>query len=231
MRFFPAMLGAVLITTAVFLFMQGLIKVQQNTGERLEVFQQVEIFRQPPPPEQPPEPERPPEESQQPEPQMEALALSVPTALPVPKLEVPALDLAVGDIEIAAIGDQFSAPLSGSGIGAGTTILDGKGKDAQGFIEVIPFTTRKPNVPELAWRNKVSGWVLVAFNVTPQGYTRNIRVLDANPRGVFEEKVVKAVEDWRYSVKSSGAVPKNLVMTQKVEVQWQDYSLNIDYLD
>lgn len=231
MRFLPALLGALLITAAVFLLMQKLIRSQQDNVEPLEVMKPIEIFRQPPPPEKKLEPEQLPEESEQLEPRMEPLALSPPTALPKPRLEVPALDLAVGEIEIEAIGAEFSAPLSGGSSASGASILDGTGTDASGFVEVVPFTTRKPNVPELAWRNKVSGWVLVAFNVTPQGHARNVRVLDANPRGIFEEKVIKAVEDWRYSVSYKGSAPQNLVMTQKVEVNWKDYPLNIDYLD
>ena len=111
---------------------------------------------------------------------------------------MPALDLAVGDLQVQAVGDSWKAPLGADGIGIG-----GGGQDARGFIEVIPYNTRKPNVPDVAWQNKISGWVLVAFTVTPEGRTRNVRVLDARPRGVFEEKVISAVEDWQYSVSFS----------------------------
>ena len=97
---------------------------------------------------------------------------------------------------------------------------------------MIPFNTRQPNVPDVAWQNKISGWVLVAFNVTPDGNTRNIRVLDAKPRGVFEEKVVAAVDDWTYRVTFSGeAAAGNIVLTQKIEVSWESYPQNMPNVD
>ncbi len=105
------------------------------------------------------------------------------------------------------------------------------GQDARGFVEVVPIDTRRPNVPEVAWQNKVDGWVLVAFSVTPQGRTRNIRVLDASPRGVFEEKVVSAVADWRYDVTFAGSVKSDVVVTQKVAVQWRNYAQNLPNVD
>ncbi|AQA19148.1 hypothetical protein BST95_13755 [Halioglobus japonicus] len=98
-------------------------------------------------------------------------------------------------------------------------------------MEVVPYNTRKPNVPEVAWENKISGWVLVAFTVTPEGATRNVRILDARPRGVFEEKVIAAVEDWRYTLSFKGKQRSNLVLTQRVEVHWEDYPQNLPNVD
>jgi TonB family protein len=230
MRFFPALLGALLITTAVFLFMQSLIEGQQRNEIPVTVFDSIEVFREKPKPEEKP-PEKVPEETPEPEPEMAELAPSPLPSMAKTQLQMPALDLDMGDIKVDAVGNQWGAPLSGSGAESIAQIIDGHGSDAQGFIEIIPFSTRKPSVPELAWRNKISGWVLVAFNLTPEGETRNVRVLDASPRGVFEEKVLSAVGDWRYSIRSKGPVPRNLAMTQKVEVQWEDYPMNIPNVD
>ncbi len=111
------------------------------------------------------------------------------------------------------------------------TIIEGTGNNAQAYVEVVPIGTRMPNVPELAWKNKINGWVLVAFNVRQSGRTENIRVLDASPRGVFEEKVVAAVEDWLYSVKYFGELDGEIILTQKVEVEWRNYPNNFLSLD
>ena len=155
------------------------------------------------------------------------MAVSPPTPEPATDLELPALDLGVGDINIQAVGTKWSAPL---GVG-GVKFSGGGGVDAQGFVEVVPFNTRRPNVPEVAWQNKIDGWVLVAFSVTPQGNTRNVRVLDARPRGVFEEKVVAAVEDWNYRVSFSSKVKSDVLLTQKVEVLWKYYPQNLPNVD
>jgi protein TonB len=228
MRFFPALCGAFLITIAVFLFMQSLIQRGRDEGARIIVHQDVQILRRE---EHEEEPEPEPDTPQVPpdEPQMDALPnmeVSPPSPQPATDLELPALDLGMGDIKVQAGSGGWSAPLA-----AGDIAVIAGGKDAQGFVEVVPFNTRRPNVPEVAWQNKINGWVLVAFNVTPQGDTRNIRVLDAKPRGVFEEKVIAAVEDWTYRVSFSGQAKGNLVLTQKVEVQWENYSLNMPNVD
>ena len=189
MRFFPALAGALLITVAVFMFMQSLIEGGRDEAVQLPVYSDVTVFRQEREQEEPePEDEAPQEPTE--EPAMGALDMaevSPPTPKPATNLELPALELGVGDINIQTVGDSWSGPLA-----AGTVSIGGGGTDAQGFVEVIPYNTRRPNVPEVAWQNKVNGWVLVAFSVSPEGETRNVRVLDANPRGVFEEKVVAA---------------------------------------
>jgi periplasmic protein TonB len=227
MRFFPALVGALSITIAIFLFMQSLIERGKDEGIQLAVYTNVEVFRQQREQEEPePEQETPREPAE--EPAMDALTVtpvSPSTPEPASDLELPKLDFGVGDINIQAVGKSWSGPLA-----SGTVNLGG-GADAQGFIEVIPYNTRRPNVPEVAWQNKVNGWVLVAFSVSPEGKTRNVRVLDANPRGVFEEKVVAAVEDWLYSVKFYGKGRSDVILTQKVEVRWENFPQNLPYVD
>jgi len=228
MRFFPALFGALLITVAVFLFMQSLIQRGKEEGVQIAVHQDVQILRQEKPEEEPePEqdtPEEPPEEPQMDT--LEVMAASPPAPQPAAEFDLPALDLGVGDINIQAAGKRWSAPLE-----AGSVSVNAGGKDAQGFVEVVPFNTRRANVPEVAWQNKISGWVLVAFSVTAQGHTRNVRVLDAKPRGVFEEKVIAAVEDWTYRVNFSGKAARSVVLTQKVEVSWEDFPHNMPNVD
>lgn len=227
LRLVPAFIGALLVSVAVFLFMQSLIRYSADNSEQLPVYNDVQVFH--------PEPEKPePEEKEdvveppREEPALEPLAVSTPPTTPQPSvdLEMPALDIGVGDIAIGPVGKGWSAPLA-----PGAITVDKGGQDARGFIEVVPFNTRRPNVPEVAWKNKINGWVLVAFSVTPQGKTSNIRVLDARPRGVFEEKVIAAVNDWSYRVSFSGKLTGDIVLTQKVEVQWQNFPQNLPNVD
>jgi periplasmic protein TonB len=225
LRLLPAFTGALIISLAVFLFMRELIASGQSEDVQLAVYQNVQILRQKPEDEKPPE-KQTPEPEAAPEPMMESLQVAPPAPQPKQALELPALELSVGDIDFQAVGENFSAPLGAEGVS-----IPGGGQDAQGFVEVVPYNTRRPNVPDVAWQNKISGWVLVAFTVTPQGKTRDVRILDARPRGVFEEKVIAAVEDWQYSVNFSGKSSSNLVLTQRVEVRWQDFPNNIPNVD
>ena len=227
MRFFPAFVGALIITVAVFLFMQSLIERGKEEGVQLVLHKGIEIFH-PEPEEEHRETEEDVIEEPPEEPVMDALDLtapSPPTPEPSTELELPTLDIGLGDINIRAMGENWTAPMGSAGVP-----VAGRG-DAQGFVEVIPFNTRRTNVPEAAWQNKVDGWVLVAFSVTPQGNTRDARVLDANPRGVFEEKVLAAVADWQYQLNFSSRAKGDLILTQKVEVRWRNYPQNIPNVD
>lgn len=230
MRFAIALAGALLITVLIFLFMRSLIEAGREEGVQLVVHENVQILREQEPEEEEPEetddsPEEPPEEPAM-EP-LDTIRVTPPTPQPADQLEIPALDLAVGDIKIRAPGDRWSAPLGAGAVAVGT----GVGQDARGYVEVVPFNTRRPNVPEVAWQNRIDGWVLVAFTVTPEGRTRDIRVLDARPRGVFEESVIAAVEDWRYRLEFSTRNPYSVTLTQKVEVEWKHYPQNLPNVD
>jgi protein TonB len=221
------LLGGLLITVAVFLFMQSLIKSRQQQDVVLPLHTVVDITRDEPEPEEP-EPEEAEPEEPLAEPTMAPLEIAAPTPTPALDLEIPALDLAMGEISVQAAGERWNGPV---GAGAGAVNLSGGGEDAQGFIEVIPYDTRRPNVPDVAYQNKTSGWVLVAFRVTADGGTRDVRVLDANPRGVFEEKVVAAVSDWKYRVNFYGGASGSVVLTQKVDVSWENYPQNMPNVD
>ena len=231
MRFLLSLLGGLLVTIAIFLFMQSLIKTRQQQDIVLPLHSVVEILREEPPEPEPEPEEQEPEETPE-EPLMESLTVAPLTSQPAADLEIPALDLAMGEISIQAAGERWNGPVgSGSGPGGAVNLDGGGGEDAQGFIEVVPYDTRRPNIPEVAYQNKVNGWVLVTFRVTDQGTTRDVRVLDANPRGVFEEKVVAAVSDWKYKVNFYGGATGTVALTQKVEVRWENYPQNMPNVD
>lgn len=227
MRFPVALAGAVCITVAIFLFMQSLIESGQQ-AELVLPLQQIVAVREPEPEREQPEPEEQPPEEPLEEPIMESLQVAAPTPEPAPDLDIPALDLGIGDIRIQAAGSRWNGPVGRAGIAVPS---GGGGEDAQGYIEVIPFDTRRPNVPDVAWENRISGWVLVEFRVTANGSTRDVRVLDANPRGVFEDKVVAAVSDWRYNVNFHDKPLTAVVLTQRVEVSWENYPDNMPNVD
>ena len=56
-----------------------------------------------------------------------------------------------------------------------------------------------PDYPESALAQKIAGSVLVQFTVDVNGETRDIRVLEANPPGVFDRAATNAIRRWRYS--------------------------------
>ena len=56
----------------------------------------------------------------------------------------------------------------------------------------------KPIYPRKAKRAKVEGWVELEFNITKKGETSNIKVIHAEPEGVFERSAIKAIKNWKY---------------------------------
>lgn len=223
MRFLLSVVFALVITLCLFLFMIGLVANKQNQVEVDQTMSYVDLI-QPLPPKLEPEPEQQPEMPKQsePEPVMDVQPITAPGPL-----ENPAMNLAVSHLEPSDL--NISAPTAtwSSSIGSAGLSL---GEKNSGYIEVVPLGTRRPNIPEIAWQNKIDGWVLVAFTLTPQGKTRNVRVLDSHPRGIFEEKVIKAVEDWIYDMRSLD-VKGDIILTQRIELFWKDYPQNNLRLD
>jgi protein TonB len=56
----------------------------------------------------------------------------------------------------------------------------------------------EPVYPLGAWRARIEGWVQVEYTVTAQGATRDVEVVAAEPRGVFEAAATEAVARWRF---------------------------------
>ena len=214
--------AAGVIALALFLFMIGLVANKQDFIEVDQTLTFVDLIEPPPEPEKeepPPEPE--PEPAQE-EPQLTPEPVATPLVIDAPALDLPAAELAPGGLEIAAPAATWSSSVSSENLNLGD--------QGSGYVEIIPLGTRKPNIPEIAWKNKIDGWVLVAFTLTPEGRTKNVRILDSYPRGIFEEKTIKAVEDWLYDMRDV-RVKGEIILTQRIELKWKDYPNNNLRLD
>ena len=220
-----AFIVAMLVTLAIFLFMQHLISSDQTTLDTIELAAVVEIYRAPPKHEEiepEPEPEKVTEALD--EPKMDSVVTSVAEPIASVDQVMPSVNIGSISVNVGAVDGQWSLPVSGQALG----VLD-SGKDSKGYVEVVPYATRQPNIPEIALQNKINGWVLVVFSVTTSGHTSNVRILDANPKGIFEEEVQRAVGFWRYNVSALKDYTGDMVLTQKVELYWKDYPDNITY--
>ena len=61
-----------------------------------------------------------------------------------------------------------------------------------------PLSAPDPVYPAAALRNGTRGWVELEFTVTPAGAVTDLRVVGAEPRGVFEEAATTALAQWRF---------------------------------
>ena len=100
-------------------------------------------------------------------------------AVPLPTVPSPG-DIPLADIDFKALvpGDVFDADQ-----------LD---------KPLIPVSRVPPFYPIHARRASIEGWVEVSFLVNEDGRVTDVRVIDAQPPGVFEDSVRQTVNRWRF---------------------------------
>jgi protein TonB len=64
--------------------------------------------------------------------------------------------------------------------------------------EFSRVSTTQPDYPDSARRTGTEGWVRLEFTVNERGQVRDIVVVGAEPRGVFEDAASAALARWRF---------------------------------
>ncbi len=82
------------------------------------------------------------------------------------------------------------------------------------------IVNRDPVYPAQALRNGVRGWVELEFTIAPNGTVRDIQVVSAEPRGVFDSAASDAVAAWRFRprVVNGQAVAQRSTVTMRFDV-------------
>jgi protein TonB len=83
------------------------------------------------------------------------------------------------------------------------------------------LTATEPVYPPAALRDRVEGWVEVDFTVTEAGVVREIDIVAAEPRGIFEAAATAAVGEWRFRprVVNGRPVPQRSSVTLRFNVE------------
>jgi TonB family C-terminal domain len=71
--------------------------------------------------------------------------------------------------------------------------------------------------PTAAMRARQEGWVLVSFTVDPNGRTSDIKVVDAQPRRVFDRAAIDAVQRYEFTPAKKDGVAVAIVKQQRIE--------------
>ena len=82
-----------------------------------------------------------------------------------------------------------------SGVGKGMKLASGSDRD------VIPLVRIPPEYPQRAATRGVEGWVIVQFTITAAGTVKDAKVVNADPKGIFDDAAIKAILRWRYNPK------------------------------
>ncbi len=73
-----------------------------------------------------------------------------------------------------------------------------------------------PRYPTQAQRLHVEGYVVVRFTVTSEGRTSNIKVVEAQPRHVFERAATDAIERWEFKPATRAGQPVDSTLTNRI---------------
>ncbi len=111
--------------------------------------------------------------------------MNTPQPLSIPSMDVPVDAGALGlNINISAVDVQAPqiAQVSSS-------------------QQAMPLYRVDPNYPAKARKRRAEGFVIIKFNIDPQGKPIDLEVIDANPKRLFEQEAIKALKKWRYQPK------------------------------
>lgn len=93
---------------------------------------------------------------------------------------------------LASPGIDAHASIGGLAIGQGLS-LGGSDRD------VMPLVRVNPEYPPRAQSRGIQGWVLMQFTISAAGTVKDAKVVEADPKGVFDDAALKAVARWKYA--------------------------------
>lgn len=186
-RFLVSILLGAAVTFALFSFMAFLIASgARNDEEKLENIV-VEVNTTPPKssaeqrrrvPPPPPPPPKTPPKPQAPEPEANTADGGISFNMP--------------GVQMAGVDAGMSAP--GSGFG----------KDG----DATPIVRIEPKYPVQAARDGKEGWVRLSFTINEIGGVEDVKVIEAQPKRIFDKEARRALRKWKYKPKVVDGKPQ-----------------------
>lgn len=95
--------------------------------------------------------------------------------------------------------------------------------DVYGIGEIdnplTPISQVPPVYPMRARRRGIEGWVKVKILVTEQGLVNKVEILEAKPKDVFEQSVIRCISSWRFSPGTVQGVPVKTWVATKIRFE------------
>lgn len=79
------------------------------------------------------------------------------------------------------------------------------------------ITRVNPSYPSRALRQQVSGWVELEFTITVAGDVRDVSVVNAEPRRIFDRAATRALEAWKFKPKIENGQAVATTARQRLE--------------
>jgi len=208
LRYLSALILGVLISLGLFFLMQSLIDSgEQNTnasseGQIMEFIRiredetlSIKDRRKPQKPKPPKEPPPPPKL---------IVEKQVKPTMNRIKIEIPNIDLP----SIAGGG-----PFLGNW--AGNPLAEG---------DVLPIVRIDPQWPREALVEGIEGYVVVEVTIGADGSVKDVRVIQAEPRRMFDRNVIRAVLKWKFKPRIINGVPVERKAIQMLEFTLDNFN-------
>lgn len=186
-RFLVSILLGAAVTFALFSFMAFLVSSSDRSKEEKLENIVVEVNTTPPKsaaetrrrvPPPPPPPPKTPPKPQAPEPEANNANSGLSFNMP--------------GVQLAGASTGISAP--GAGFGR-----DG---------EATPIVRIEPKYPIQAARDGKEGWVKLSFTINEIGGVEDVKVIDAQPKRIFDKEARRALRKWKYKPKVVDGKPQ-----------------------
>jgi protein TonB len=122
-----------------------------------------------------------------------------------PKVQTMNLNMEKLDVSIAGAG-LYLGPPGGGNMGDG---------------EAIPMVIIQPRYPRKAAMEGLEGWVKFKFTISPDGTPKNVELIDAKPKRVFERDARRAIYKWKFKpniVDGIAVEQHNMVYTMQFQL-------------
>ena len=83
--------------------------------------------------------------------------------------------------------------------------------------DVIPIVRIDPQWPREALIEGIEGWVLVEFTITADGSVKDVKVLESEPRRVFNRNAIRAILKWKFKPRIIGGTAVERQATQRID--------------
>lgn len=82
---------------------------------------------------------------------------------------------------------------------------------------LIPLVRIPPRYPMRASNRRIEGWVKLEFTITEVGTVADAVVVQANPRGVFDNSALQAIKRWKFKPQIVNGKPTAIRADQLLE--------------